>query len=257
MHCMLEYTALLRSFDPPGSVRLRTVLAILIGLLFSAVSMAETLLVVDLEGSPVPNAIVLLPTTAPTTSAPQAVVDQIGKRFVPYVSVVSTNSWVRFPNSDDTRHSVYSFSDAKTFELKLYHANDADPVLFDKPGLVTLGCNVHDHMKAYVLVTDQPGVVTNEQGYADMNRTPPDEAPGATSATNNPVRISPNNTTMNTPASFKVWHPQLEQAMPIDLSLQADNTLVLPIHWDDKDPQASKSRSALENKFKSFKRNAN
>jgi len=51
---------------------------------------------------------------------------------------------------------VYSFSPAKTFELKLYSGVPAIPVVFDKPGVVILGCHIHDNMVAYVLVVDTP-----------------------------------------------------------------------------------------------------
>lgn len=191
--------------------------------------------VVDQAGTPVPDAIVLLPGTVATTGNYEAVIDQVGKRFTPYVSLVTSGTWIRFPNSDDTRHSVYSFSDAKTFELKLYHANDADPILFDKPGLVALGCNVHDHMKAYVLVIDQAGRITDSNGQVEFD-----------SDTN----------VLEGVTNLDVWHPQLTDPTPVALTLD-NGILVLPFIWNSEDPQAAKSRTALENKFKSFKRDAN
>jgi hypothetical protein len=63
---------------------------------------------------------------------------------------------VHFPNRDTVRHHVYSFSPAKNFELKLYTGTPANPVLFDKPGVVVLGCNIHDNMAAWVLVVETP-----------------------------------------------------------------------------------------------------
>lgn len=87
--------------------------------------------------------------------APATIV-QRQKTFLPRVTTIGTGALVSFPNEDTVRHHVYSFSPAKTFELKLYLGTPAAPVLFDKPGLVVLGCNIHDHMVAYILVGDSP-----------------------------------------------------------------------------------------------------
>jgi hypothetical protein len=59
---------------------------------------------------------------------------------------------VRFPNHDQIHHHVYSFSRTKTFELPLYKGEDASPVLFDKVGVVKVGCNIHDWMSGVILV---------------------------------------------------------------------------------------------------------
>jgi plastocyanin len=83
-------------------------------------------------------------------------VDQIDKQFVPYVKPVFVGATVRFPNSDNIRHQVYSFSPAKKFELPLYGGLDATPVIFDKPGVVVLGCNIHDWMIGYIYVSETP-----------------------------------------------------------------------------------------------------
>ncbi len=85
-----------------------------------------------------------------------ATIDQIHKQYVPRVTVLRTGTSVTFPNSDHIRHEVYSLSPAKTFNLKLYAASPPTDVLFDKPGLVVLGCNIHDSMVAFVLVVDSP-----------------------------------------------------------------------------------------------------
>jgi plastocyanin len=85
-----------------------------------------------------------------------AIIDQINKRFAPRVSVVRTGTSITFPNSDRIRHQVYSFSPAKTFSLKLYAGSPNTPVIFDHPGLVVLGCNIHDSMLAFVAVVDSP-----------------------------------------------------------------------------------------------------
>lgn len=85
-----------------------------------------------------------------------AVVDQRASSFVPRVLPVQAGTEVSFVNSDRIRHQVYSFSKAKTFELPLYAGSDAAPVDFDQPGIVVVGCNIHDSMIGYVVVLDTP-----------------------------------------------------------------------------------------------------
>jgi plastocyanin len=115
-----------------------------------------TVKVATSSGDPAVDAIVVfdpLDSAAPGT-ATTAVIDQVNKRFVPHVSVIRTGTSVTFPNSDHIRHQVYSFSPAKTFSLKLYAGSPKVDVVFDKPGLVILGCNIHDTMVAFVGVVD-------------------------------------------------------------------------------------------------------
>lgn len=82
--------------------------------------------------------------------------DQVKKEFVPEILVVRTGTPVLFPNSDSVAHQVYSFSPAKRFTLSLYRGKQYPPVVFDQAGIVTLGCNIHDHMVGYIVVTDSP-----------------------------------------------------------------------------------------------------
>ena len=114
--------------------------------------------VTDAAGAPVANAIVTLYGNAPVkeTAPVAAVMDQHNKQFDPHVLVVRTHTSVRFPNSDDIHHEVYSFSKPKPFELPLYHGTTAAPVTFDNPGEVVLGCNIHDNMFGYIYVVDTP-----------------------------------------------------------------------------------------------------
>lgn len=81
---------------------------------------------------------------------------QAERQFTPLVTVVQRGTSINFPNRDTVRHHVYSFSPAKSFEIKLYVGTPADPVLFDKTGDVVLGCNIHDQMRAFVYVVDTP-----------------------------------------------------------------------------------------------------
>ena len=84
------------------------------------------------------------------------IVDQINLEFVPHVKPVVVGSPVYFPNKDDVRHHVYSFSPAKRFELPLYSGTPAAPVVFDRPGIVAIGCNIHDWMLGYIYVAETP-----------------------------------------------------------------------------------------------------
>ena len=115
--------------------------------------------------------------TKPPAKAPgKAAIDQVNKEFVPVLSVIQTGTSVVFPNRDNIRHHVYSFSPAKMFELKLYSGQPAAPIVFDKPGIVVLGCNIHDWMISYVVVVDTPYFgKTNASGIARLDDLPPGE----------------------------------------------------------------------------------
>ena len=146
--------------------------------------------VVDKNGKAVEDAVVLaFPEAGAVRPKKAAVVDvdQVNKEFVPHVSAVAVGTPIRFPNYDQIRHHVYSFSPAKSFEIPLYKGVPADPIVFEKPGVVTLGCNIHDWMQGYVLVTDAPRfAVSDAQGQARLEDLPE----GAT--------------------RLEVWHPELE-----------------------------------------------
>lgn len=83
---------------------------------------------------------------------PRATVSQKGLQFHPFVTVVPAGGEVAFPNLDPTKHHVYSFSPARTFELKLFAKDQSRTVRFDRAGVVALGCNIHDKMAAYIAV---------------------------------------------------------------------------------------------------------
>jgi plastocyanin len=132
----------------------------------------------DQHGKPVADAVVsatpLDAKNAPHTKPPPVVIDQVDKQFVAYVTAVYVGSKVRFPNNDNIRHQVYSFSEAKRFDLPLYAGTAAPPVLFDKPGVVVLGCNIHDWMIGYIYVSETPYFAKTEAaGTASVNDLPP------------------------------------------------------------------------------------
>jgi plastocyanin len=130
-----------------------------LGLLARSLGATLTVTVLLPDGRPLGGVVVTArPTTGPGRLAPpmQAVMDQIDRSFEPDLLVVPLNSTVAFPNSDTVSHQIYSFSPAKRFQLPLYRGKPYPPVHFDQAGLVTLGCNIHDEMLAYVVVTDAP-----------------------------------------------------------------------------------------------------
>lgn len=125
------------------------------------------------NGAPLADAVVAVELrgqgsrSAPGTRAEMA---QRERQFQPFVLVVQTGTAVSFPNFDTVRHHVYSFSPVKTFDIKLYSGTPAEPVLFDKPGVATLGCNIHDRMSAHIVVVDTPLFAkTDAQGIARLD----------------------------------------------------------------------------------------
>lgn len=132
--------------------------------------------VTDRAGAPLADAVVFAEPTARKpagVAARSASIEQVGRQFVPHVSVVQVGAAVAFPNNDTVRHHVYSFSPAKTFDIKLYSGVPTSPVVFDKPGLVVLGCNIHDKMVAYVHVVDTPHFgKTDAKGQARIEAMP-------------------------------------------------------------------------------------
>jgi plastocyanin len=146
--------------------------------------------VVDASGRPVRDAVVTLYPTGASARTPRNggrfVVSQQNLQFHPFLTIVPVGADVSFPNLDPTKHHVYSFSPAKKFELKLFAKDQSRTVHFDKPGVVALGCNIHDQMSAFIVVTDSTWTArTNAQGLAQFGDAP------------------------NAPARVTVWHPYL------------------------------------------------
>jgi plastocyanin len=162
------------------------------------------------SGSAAEDAVIFFDPLDATPAPAHAVasIDQINKQFVPRVSVVRTGTAVSFPNSDNIRHQVYSFSPAKIFTLKLYAGLPSSPIMFDKPGLVVMGCNIHDNMVGYLGVVDTPYFA----------KTP---ASGTV--------------TMNLPAGryrLQVWHPDLATAASTQDIAVRDAPLSVPVVID-------------------------
>ncbi len=140
--------------------------------LATAAQAAVSVQVLDTTGQPVPNAVVYAEPAGGAVLAKtprQVEIEQKSKTFIPLVTVVQTGTPILFPNHDNVRHHVYSFSPAKTFELKLYSGVPGSPVVFDKAGTVVLGCNIHDEMVAYVQVVNTPFFgVTDRSGSVKL-----------------------------------------------------------------------------------------
>lgn len=111
------------------------------------------------DGHPLAGVIIMaraLDAPARHAAPVHAVMDQVNRAFQPDLLVIPVGSTVEFPNSDSVSHQIYSFSAAKRFQLPLYRGKPYPPTLFDQAGVVTLGCNIHDEMLAYLVITDAP-----------------------------------------------------------------------------------------------------
>ena len=129
------------------------------------------------DGKALPEAVVFLESRdarAAVKPLAGSEIAQVDKQFVPRVSVVPVGTAVQFPNRDKVRHHVYSFSPAKTFDLKLYIGTPANPVVFERSGVAVLGCNIHDKMVAWVVVVETPYFGrTDAQGRLRLDNVPP------------------------------------------------------------------------------------
>lgn len=124
-----------------------------------------------------PLAVVYLEGTFPAEAAPAvAQIVQKDLTFTPSLLPVRVGTRVEFPNLDDTYHNIFSYSAAKRFDLGRYR-KDERPVpsqVFDVAGLVTLRCDIHEHMRALILVLDTPHfVVTDTSGSFRLAGLPP------------------------------------------------------------------------------------
>lgn len=131
----------------------------------------------DGAGKALPDAVVYLESKDAAAAAKPlqgAEVAQANRQFDPQVRVVTVGTAVLFPNHDTVRHQVYSFSDTKKFELKLYAGTTAAPVVFDKPGIAVLGCNIHDNMVAWIIVVPTPYFGRSDpDGKVSLDNLPP------------------------------------------------------------------------------------
>jgi plastocyanin len=158
----------------------------------------------DQQGRPAPNAVVaLIPQAGPAAAGhlpAQAIIDQRRETFIPLVTILRKGGHVIFTNNDTTMHQVYSFSPIKQFEFELDQGGRSEAVVFDKPGVAAIGCNIHDRMITYVYVADTPwAALTDAKGHAELSGVPP--------------------------GSYRVetWHPQLLPGRPAPSATLAVN----------------------------------
>ena len=123
-----------------------------------------------------PLAVVYLDGSFPKSASPSMKqVVQKDLAFVPSLLPVQVGTRVEFPNLDDTYHSIFSYSPAKRFDLGRYRSEER-PIpseVFDKPGLVTLRCDIHEHMRGLILVLDTPYfVITDAAGQFRLSGLP-------------------------------------------------------------------------------------
>ncbi|MBZ5486829.1 Cupredoxin [Halomonas aquamarina] len=166
----------------------------LTALLISSPAQSDYVTVSSTDGQPLEDAVVEIyyePSTSPMTTEVQSVY-QRDATFHPHVTTIPTGSHVAFPNQDTTRHNVYSFSAAKTFSLNLYLQETPEPLLFDQPGIVVLGCNIHDQMQAFIVVSDAPfAAKTDASGMLALPTLPAGSH------------------------RMRVWHPRLDDSQQV------------------------------------------
>ncbi len=187
--------------------------------------------VVTPDGAPLPAAIVTATPAGQGTRVAKpgtkAVMVQEGKQFQPFVLPVQVGTLVEFPNRDPFRHQVYSFSPAKTFELKLYGSSVVGMATFDKEGIVPLGCNIHDNMLAYIYVVGTPYfAATAESGDSRLDQLPPGDY------------------------TVKVWHPNQKagQGEVGTVKVSATGTAAITVTLDVKRSRTQRKPGAVDEK---------
>ncbi|TVP46616.1 MAG: Cupredoxin [Halomonas sp.] len=145
----------------------------LLGMCVGIQALANDVIVTNSDGEPLNDAVVEVYFERPSATPVEDYVYQRNAAFDPHVITVPTGSHVAFPNEDTTRHHVFSFSPAKTFDLELYLSETPPPIHLDQAGVVVLGCNIHDHMQAFIVVSDAPyAALTNSEGKLTLPTMP-------------------------------------------------------------------------------------
>ncbi len=155
-------------------------LFVMMSLAISATGHDVDVLVIDRDGKQVADVAVYAVRLDGNMALPNpqssAVMDQVDRQFVPHVLVVQVGTPVEFPNSDTVAHHVYSFSHPNKFVLPMYKGEKHSPVTFEHSGVVSLGCNIHDHMLGYILVVDSTEfTMTDGIGHATLSLGNPDD----------------------------------------------------------------------------------
>lgn len=160
---------------------------------FSSISFAQlSVQVNDMNNNKLSNIVVELKFSDPNFEAPAALrentMQQVDQQFIPHILAIHKGEVVHFPDTDTVQHHVYSFSKARTFEIAIYQKEVSRKINFDAPGIVELGCNIHDWMLGYIYVAESPLYTkTNASGEAIFKSLP-----------SGPIEVN-------------VWHPRLSE----------------------------------------------
>jgi plastocyanin len=120
------------------------------------------------------------------------IIDQRDETFIPYVEIFRPGDNVVFRNSDNTRHHVYSFAAAKSFEFVIAPGGSSAPVTLDRSGEISVGCNIHDQMITHLYVSDAPWIAhAGADGRVVFDHLPPGTY------------------------DIEIWHPQLRPGKPL------------------------------------------
>ena len=184
--------------------------------------------VADARGDAAPDAVISVrggngtPAAQPPTTR---AIDQRNETFIPYVEIFRPGDSVVFRNSDRTRHHVYSFAPAKSFEFVIAPGESTPAVTLDRIGEIAVGCNIHDQMITHLYVSDAPWLAKSDaQGHVVFRDLPAGHY------------------------EISVWHPQLRPGNPephqaIDVgSGLASATFTLPLSADPRPDPADKER---------------
>ena len=195
---------------------------------YAAFAQDVTLNVVDQHGQPLKNVVIELASEADDKSSqqlPVLIMDQVDKQFSPTLLIAQQGQQVNFPNSDNIRHHVYSFSPAKPFQLKLYSGQPESPITFENQGVVVLGCNIHDSMVGYIYVARSSHVYqSDEQGNVQLSG-------------------------LTLPVQLSLWHSlqqnALEEKQPLALTVNSPRSLQVIMQTTEPKP-----RNTFGSKFK-------
>lgn len=181
------------------------------------VTAAPSMLLVEVidrrSGEAVENARIMV-NDGPAAEPVSVEIVQKNRQFQPEVLIVPKNSEINFPNLDATQHHVYSFSPAKVFELELFAGKPEAPVVFDKTGVVEIGCNIHDNMQGFILVTDSSvTALTDVSGKARLSLT--------------------DTLTTGSELNLSLWHPRLtDNTRTLDFAIDLPATAPVQLSLD-------------------------
>lgn len=194
---------------------------------YASVTTEEALTFVDADGEPLEGVVLfqvssdeIVPSNAKTH-----IMDQVQRQFLPNVLVIAAGDLVSFPNSDSIRHHVYSFSSARSFDIELYGNSETPTLDFPRTGLVIVGCNIHDQMIGYIVVSEG-----GEYSLSDSSgKIHLEEA-------------------ITNPENWFVWHPWMAVAgfAPVPLT---SVTLGEPMQFSIRAPE-ERAESDLESRFR-------